>query len=189
MKLRPTFVGAMTGAVTATAALLAVPATADTSALARAAAPTTTHAGGWQRAPSDGFVSPAGDLCSFALRSETRFDRVFVRTTRTFPDGDPRRQEYAGPLVVRLVDQRTGVAVRRDLSGRAVATYRADGSYDFAISGPAAVGFHEGDGLPRGYYVLRGFHVVRFAADGTRTVLVDRGTERNVCRDLSLPAQ
>jgi hypothetical protein len=180
MKFRPSLTTTLT---TLAAAALVSPVTAGTAAPTSSAG-TTTEAGGWERSPSTGFESPAGTLCDFALRSETEFDQVYVRTTRTFADGTPRRQEYSGPLVVRLVNESTGASVERDLSGRAVATYRRDGSYDFAIWGPAAVGFHEGDGLRRGYYVLDGYHVVRFAADGTRTVVVDHGTERNVCRAL-----
>lgn len=173
----------MTGA----AALLSGPASAAGHLAAGAAG--AAGAGGWERSPSDGFVSPAGDLCRHALRSETLLDEVWVRTTRTFADGSPRRQEYAGPLVVRLSDETTGASVERDLSGRAVVTHHRDGSFDYAISGPVAVGFHDGDGLRRGYYVLDGYHVVRFAADGTRSVVVDRGTERDVCRDLARAAR
>jgi len=86
------------------------------------------------------------------------------------------RLQLAGrrPLLVRV----------HDLSGRAVLTYDPDGSYDFRLSGPAAVGFRRGDSLPRGSYVLRGYHVIRFAADGTRTLIIDRGTEENLCRKL-----
>lgn len=151
-----------------------------------AAAPPGTAAapGGWERYPAADFTSAAGDLCAFGFSSTVLFDQVYVRTTRTFADGTPRRQEYVGPLVVRLTNLTTGAAIVRDLSGRAVATYRKDGSYTFAISGPVAVGFRSGDSLPRGYYVLRGEHVVRFAASGTRTILVDRGREENLCRAL-----
>ncbi len=48
-----------------------------------------------------------------------------------------------------------------------------------------SIGFHLGDALPPGYYVLRGVHVVRFAADGTRTVVIDRGGEENLCATLA----
>lgn len=47
-----------------------------------------------------------------------------------------------------------------------------------------AVGFHPGDSRPPGYYVLRGEHTVQFAADGTRTITVDRGTEEDLCHTL-----
>lgn len=141
--------------------------------------------GGWVRYPASSFTSPAGDLCAFAFRSVPVFDQVYVRTTATFKDGSPRVQEYAGPLVVRLKNAPTGATIQRDLSGRAVAKYKTDGSYDLVISGPVAIGFRPGDSLPRGYYVLRGFHVVHFAADGTRTITKDGGSEENLCTPLA----
>ncbi len=147
--------------------------------------PQVLEAGGWQRSVTSDFTSPAGDLCRFAIRSEVLFDAVYVRTPATYADGSPRRQEYAGPLVVQVTNLATGASVQRDLSGRAVLVYDRDGSYDFRLSGPAAVGFRPGDSLPRGFYVLRGEHVIRFAVDGTRTITVDRGTEENLCRVLA----
>lgn len=149
------------------------------------AALTEERNGGWVRSPATNFTSPAGDLCPFELRSTVLFDRVYVRTTSTFPNGSPRRQEYAGPLVVRLTDASTGRSIVRDLSGRAVATYARDGSHDFTLDGPVAIGFRPDDSLPRGYYVLRGHHTVHFAADGTRTMTRDRGREENTCRTLA----
>jgi hypothetical protein len=143
-----------------------------------------TEAGGWERYEAADFTSPAGDLCRFPLTSKVLFDAEYVRTPASYPDGKPKRQEYVGPLVVRLTNDATGASIQRDLSGRAVLTYDPDGSYDFRLSGPAGVGFRPGDSLPRGFYVLRGYHVIRFAADGTRTITVDRGTEENVCRTL-----
>jgi hypothetical protein len=144
----------------------------------------TTEPGGWQPFEAADFNSPAGDLCSFAFTSKVLFDAEYVRTPATYPDGSPKRQEYVGPLVVQVTNNETGASVQRDLSGRAVLLYDPDGSYDFRLSGPAAVGFRRGDSLPRGFYVLRGYHVIRFAADGTRTITVDRGTEENLCRTL-----
>jgi hypothetical protein len=148
---------------------------------------TGPRGGGWERLPAESFTSPAGDLCPFPLRSDPLFDQVHVRTTSTFPDGSPRRQEYAGPLVVRLTNLDSGESIVRDLGGRAVATYAEDGSYDFRITGPAAVGFraYQGDSEPTGFWVLRGLHTVRFAADTTRSVIVDRGPEENVCTTLA----
>ena len=160
-----------------TAALL----TATLSGTAAAA----TEGPRWERSPAEDFTSPAGDLCPFTLHSEVLFDRVYVRTT-TYPDGSPRVQEFAGPLVVRLTDAETGRSVVRSLSGAARLTYDPDGAYDFALVGPAAVGFRtaNGDSLPTGYYVLDGRHVVRFGADGTRTLTADRGPEENICTTL-----
>jgi hypothetical protein len=161
--------------------------TAAGPAVAGTAQPAAVHIDGWQRVVTQPFTSPAGDLCPFALHSEPLVDQVYVRTTATFPDGSPQRQQYAGPLIVRLTNADTGASIVRNLSGAAVVTYAADGSYDFRMIGPAAVGFraYQGDNLPTGFYVLRGIHVVHFAADGTRTLTVDGGTEENVCVTLA----
>jgi hypothetical protein len=153
--------------------------------LAVLAAPAQADTGGWQRYRAASFTAGAGTLCPFALHSAVVFDREYVRTTATFPDGSPRSQEFAGPLVVRLTNLQTSRSVRRDLSARAVVRYAADGSYDLFLQGPAAVGFHPGDGLPPGYDVLRGTHTVHVAADGTRTLTRDGGTEEDVCRTLA----
>lgn len=104
-------------------------------------------------------TAPAGTLCRFTVHSGVPFDQEYVRSTETYTNGKPKTQEFVGPLVVRVVNRTSGRSVVRDLSGRAIADYGRDGSFDFRIQGPAA--------------------------DGTRTVLVDRGTEENLCATLS----
>lgn len=162
-------------------------ATGAAASPARAAG--TSAPGGWERYVAASFTAPAGTLCPFRLHSQVRFDEEYVRTTATYADGSPRTQEYVGPLVVRVTNRETGRSVRRDLSARAVVRYARDGGYDFELAGPAAVGFHPGDqGLRPGYWVLRGQHTVHFAADGTRSLTVDEGTEEDLCRTLTRPA-
>ena len=143
------------------------------------------EAGGWQRYHAQSFTTDPGDLCPFTLHSEVLFDQEYVRTTSTYADGKPQTQQFVGPIVVRITNRDSGRSVLRDLSARGVVDYRRDGSFDFRLQGPAAIGFHPGDALPPGYYVLRGVHVVRFAADGTRTVVIDRGSEENLCTTLA----
>lgn len=144
----------------------------------------STAAGGWHRYHAQPFTAPAGTLCPFRVHSQVLFDREYVRTTRAYPDGSPRTQQYVGPLVVRVTNTATGHSVRRDLSGRAVVQYARNGSFTYQLQGPVAVGFHPGDSLPPGYYVLRGEHTVHFTADGTRTITADEGTEENLCHTL-----
>lgn len=149
------------------------------------AASSGPNPGGWAPYRTDGFTRAAGELCPFALESRVAFDREFVRTTSTYANGDPKRQEYVGPLVVKVTNADTGRSVQRDLSARAVVTYDPDGAYAFDISGPVAVGFYDGDDLPQGFYVLRGRHTVRFEADGSRRLVADHGREENLCETLS----
>lgn len=141
--------------------------------------------GGWHRYRSEPFTAAAGTLCRFQLHSGIVLDREYSRTTARFADGSARTQEFVGPLVVRVTNVVTGRSVQRDLSARAVVQYHRDGSFEFHLQGPAAVGFHPGDRHRRGYFVLRGLHVVHFAADGTRTVTVDQGREENLCSTLT----
>jgi hypothetical protein len=102
----------------------------------------------WARYPAANFRSPAGDLCDFPLKSKVVFDKVYVRTTARFATGDPRRQEFSGPLTVRLTNQDTGFSVIRYLSAYAIARYQRDKGYTFAFYGPVAVGLRSGDTLP-----------------------------------------
>jgi hypothetical protein len=139
----------------------------------------------WARYPAANFTSPAGDLCDFPLKSTVVFDKVYVRTTARFATGGPRRQEFSGPLTVRLTNQETGFSVIRDLSAYAIARYKLDKSYTFVFYGPVAVGFRSGDTLPRGYYFLQGHHQVRFEPSGTRTLTADRGSKENICHTLT----
>lgn len=166
-------------------AAVAVVVVAAGTGTAAAADADGTNASAWQRYHAAPFTAAPGTLCTFGLRSDVVFDREYVRTTAVNADGSPRVQEFVGPLQVRLTNLTTHRAIVRDLSGRAVVTYRADGGFTYMMTGPVAVGFHPGDSLSPGYYVLRGNHTVRFAADGTRTVVVDDGTEENVCTTLS----
>lgn len=187
--MKPRTRPSLTALIALTAALLALGVAASSAAAtapsAASSMATGGNAGGWERFHAESFTAAAGTLCPFTLHSEVLFDREYFRTTRTYSNGDPRTQEYVGPLVVRVVNKDTGKSVVRDLSGRAVLEYAPDGSYDFRIQGPAAVGFHPGDSLPPGFYVLRGEHVVHFAADGTRTMVLDRGSEENLCTTLA----
>lgn len=150
----------------------------------RVAAATAVSPGGWHRYHAQAFTAAAGTLCPFTLRSQVLFDGEYVRTTATYGDGSPRIQEFVGPQVVRVTNRVSGRSVMRDLSGRAVVRYHRDGGFDFQMQGPVGVGFHPGDSRPTGYYVLRGEHTVRFSAAGRRTVIVDRGTEENLCHTL-----
>jgi hypothetical protein len=143
------------------------------------------QSGGWTRFYAEDFTRAAGELCPFALTSKVLLDREYVRTTSEFPNGDPRREEYVGPLVVRVTNVDTGRSVQRDLSARGVVTYDRDGSYSFALQGPAAVGFYPGDSLTPGYYVLRARHTVRFELNGTRHLIADHGRKENLCATLS----
>ena len=85
-----------------------------------------------------------------------------------------------------LTNDETGATYTVNSSGVAVQTLRPDGSLQtYETRGPVGLGFHATDvGLPRGYYIFRGHHVVDSAPDGTRTLTLDQGSEDNVCAHL-----
>jgi hypothetical protein len=91
-------------------------------------------------------------------------------------------QEFKGLLLVAVTNQSTGDTVRRNLSGHAVVTFREDGSIaTYEMRGPIGFGWAQGDTYARGFYRMNGYHLVAIDPSGTKTVLVDHGTEENLC--------
>ncbi|MGH3317520.1 MAG: hypothetical protein ACRDO0_15385 [Nocardioidaceae bacterium] len=180
-------VAARTAAVLAAGALtaaVAAPAAAHRS-------PTPDRSGWedlvWEPYRSQPFTSPAGQLCDFALQADPIEDEEMVATVARFPDGEPKVEAYKGRLVVRYTNVETGASTDKDLSGYAVVRYFEDGAYTMYMYGPVGVGFREADQYPRGMYVFDGFHVVHTGADPAdrdREVIVDSGTEHDICADL-----
>jgi hypothetical protein len=139
----------------------------------------------WEPYRTQGFTSPAGQLCDFTLQSEPIADEEMVATVSRFSDGSPRVQAFRGRLVVRYTNAASGATVDQDLSGHAVVRYFEDGASTMYTYGRVGVGFRETDPYPRGMYTLDGFHVVHTAADrDPRDMVLDGGTEHNVCDDL-----
>jgi hypothetical protein len=131
------------------------------------------------------FTSPAGMNCTFALRGEPVRDREEIATFATFADGSPRVQQIRGDLRVRYTNLATGRSRVVDLDGIGTIQYFADGGTRLYLDGPAAVGFAPSDPYPAGFYRLDGFHVVYTAPDrAVRRMVVDAGTEHDLCADL-----
>ena len=158
------------------------------------AAPAAASAGGagvraepWRPVVQEEWTAPAGRFCDFPLSLRVVSQDIRGRVLDRYDDGAVRVEEFAGPLVVDFVNGDTGASVRRDAGGRAVAEYRPDGRYrTYAMFGPVGLGMPDGaTGLPKGYYVVDGLHVVEFAESGARTVTTAYGTEDNVCGDLA----
>lgn len=163
---------------------VAAPATADRSA--------TPGSSGWddlvwEPYRTQPFTSPAGQLCDFTLHADPVADEEMVATVARFPDGSPKVEAYKGKLVVRYTNVETGATTDKDLSGNAVVRYFENGAYTMYMYGPVGVGFRETDRYPKGMYVFDGFHVVHTGADPAdrdRQVVVDGGTEHDICGDL-----
>ena len=138
----------------------------------------------WQPYPEGELLLPAGRYCDgFDVRSTPVRQDVRSRVVTRWDSGGARDTEYTGPLLVDATNTTTGKTVRLDLSGRAETLQRPDGSLAvYETDGPVGFGWPTGSvGLPQGYYVFRGRHVVRFPVDATRELVVDQGTESDVC--------
>ncbi|MEV0396141.1 hypothetical protein [Polymorphospora rubra] len=191
---RPALVGALvvsTLAVVPAAPAAAAPVAVAPPAPAVVAAAQATGWTGYQPEPwrpwiQEEWIAPAGRYCSFPLGVRVVSQDIRVRVLARHPGGAARLEEFAGPLTVDFVNVDTGASVRRDAGGSGVAEYRPDGSYArYTIVGPAGFGFRAGDGLPKGYYILDGLHVISFDADGIRRLAVGIGNRENVCDPLT----
>ncbi|GAA2513215.1 hypothetical protein GCM10010435_61250 [Winogradskya consettensis] len=114
-------------------------------------------------------------------------DAVYFKTLTTKPDGTPRTEAAAGPLVYRVTNVSTGEATRADASSSGLITHHDDGSQTWLLSGPLLVRFREGNGnLPRGLYDLTGVAWrIDISADGHLTVSGGYRIAKDVCATLS----
>jgi hypothetical protein len=137
---------------------------------------------GWQPAPSAPWDRAAGVLCDFPVHAEPISDHVRFRTLTTAP----RRELYAGELIVRVTNTATGRYYDADASGSALVTYNADGGSSWQVAGPTLIGFRSGGGtLPRGLWRLNGLYRIDFDAAGYKTVTTVAGHHEDVCTRLS----
>ena len=142
----------------------------------------------WQEYPEDELFLPADRYCGdFDVTSEPVFQDVQSRVTSRWDSGGARETEYTGPLLVDATNTTTGATVRLDLSGRAETLQRPDGSLAvYETKGPVGFGWPTGSvGLPQGYYVFHGRHVVEFPVGEPRRLVLDQGTETDVCAMLA----
>ncbi len=149
-----------------------------TSASASGATPES-----WQPYPEGTLTLPAARYCGdFDLRSTPVRQDVKSRVLERYDSGAIRVQEFTGLLLVDVTNLSTGTTARRNLSGHATVTFREDGSIEtYEMRGPIGFGWPQQDTYDRGFYVMNGYHVVTFDPSGARSMLVDRGTEENLC--------
>lgn len=138
--------------------------------------------GGWVPAPQAGYDQPAGARCDFAIHSEPILDEVRKLVLATYPDGSPKRELYAGDLIVEFTNKETGASTQVDASGTAMIDYGTDGSMTWYAVGPAIFGFRENGGnLPRGIWLIDGVYTIAFTPTFYKTVTMVRGTTNNIC--------
>jgi hypothetical protein len=144
---------------------------------------------GWEPYRTAPFRLAGGTRCPFGLVGTPVRDRERIRTLADFPDGRPKVQQVAGPLVVRYTNVDSGASVRRDLTGRTTISYGGDGSFTETLDhGSLAVGLAATDPGGPGFFVLSGtgfrLHV---SAEGGRTVSLGTGRVENLCTTLAAP--
>jgi hypothetical protein len=171
-------IGSGTAALSlALAAGIALPASASAAAPAGAA---TTG----EPVPAPPFTLPAGEVCPFAVHGEYPINE---QRGYTYTEADGSVDEVVvGRLVGVFTNVATGKSVRRDLSGNGFFRTAPDGTLLLAADGPALIGFHAGD-QPQKQLEINGAQsqvVVRFAASGQRTRLLQHGPYEDLCQTL-----
>lgn len=127
---------------------------------------------------------PADRYCGdFDLSATPLFQDIRYRVLSRWDSGGPRVTVYDGPLRTENTNQATGGSVVLNMSGRAETLQREDGSLaTYESKGPIGMGFPTGSvGLAPGFYLFEGRHVVEFPQSQPRRLVVDQGTETNVC--------
>jgi hypothetical protein len=137
----------------------------------------------WQPYPEGALSLPAERYCGdFDLLSTPIQQNVKSRVLERYSSGAPKVMEFTGLLRVEVTNLSSGQSVQANLSGHATVTFREDGSIEvYEMQGPIGMGWPQDDVYSRGFYLMNGYHVVEFAPNGHRTMLVDHGTETNFC--------
>ena len=197
MRFRHLAAGAAAGAAAAVAAALCVPAAAS-AAPASAAHASAAHAGAapasaatassvpWQQYRTAPWADAPGAVCTFGVTTSILVDQEQERRLASYPNGQPKLQEFRGPLVVQYTNTSTGQSVVRDLSGYGWFHYGADGSSEALIASHIGVTAPVGTtGFPAGEWVLTGQSLVSVDSSGTIRVQLLHATAENLCSTLS----
>jgi hypothetical protein len=175
------------GAAVVLATALSVSATAST-ATASAATAGAAAAGNaaWQPYRTAPWTDAPGAVCSFGVAATPVNDQEQYRTLASYPDGDPRLQEFRGPLFVQYTNMSTGASVVRDLSGYGWFHYGADGSIDIHVASHIGLTVDVGNaGFPAGEWVISGPSEVTVSSSGAIGIRLIDATAENLCQTLS----
>lgn len=144
---------------------------------------------GWEPAPQGDNTLPAARYCrTFDLELDSISEDVRSKVLSRWDNGKPKDTYYTGPLTVRAENLTTGKAKNYDMGGDALESDYPTGNWHvYRTHGPVGIGMPIGAsrGMPASYYVMDGYHVLRFNADNTeRTLTVRRGPETDICAAL-----
>jgi hypothetical protein len=166
----------------ASAAVLLVTALGVPTAASAATASTVP----WQPYRTAPWTDAPGAVCSFGVAATIVYDQEQYRTLARYPNGDPRLQEFRGPLFIRYTNTSTGDSVVRDLSGYAWFHYGLDSGLDAFIASHIGVTVHVGNtGFPAGEWIMSGRSEVTVSGTGTINVQLIHATAENLCLTLS----
>lgn len=144
---------------------------------------------GWIRYHQPDLDVKAGVACAFAVHEKVIKDREFYRTTSTWSNGNPRSQQWRGPLVMRYTNKRTGRSIAYDLSGHARIDYYRDGDFRYILVESGHFGATVGRGnVPTSLYRVGGHGSSMTATHGGYDTLrlSPAGTAQNICFALSV---
>ena len=140
----------------------------------------------WQPYRTAPWTDAPGAVCTFGVAATIVTDQEQFRTLASYPNGNPRLQEFRGPLVIRYTNQATGASVVRDLSGYGWFHYGSDGSIDAFIASHIGVTVPVGNsGFPAGEWVITGRSEVTVSSAGAIDVRLINSTAENLCQTLS----
>jgi hypothetical protein len=140
----------------------------------------------WQPYHTALWTDAPGAACTFGVAVTIMTDQEQYRTLSSYPSGNPRLQEFRGPLVIRYTNQATGDSVVRDLSGYGWFHYGSDGSIDAFIASHIGVTVPVGNsGLPAGEWVITGRSEVTVSSAGAINVRLINATAENLCQTLA----
>lgn len=152
----------------------------------------------WHRAPTPASSIPwkpyrtkpwhdaPGKVCKFGVNVTIVRDHEQYRTLSSYPNGDPRVQEFRGPLFVRYTNTSTGKSVVGNLSGYGWFYYPASGGLDAYIPNHIDVTVPVGNrGFPAGEWIVSGRSLVIIDSTGAISIVLIRATTENICRTLT----
>jgi hypothetical protein len=144
---------------------------------------------GWIRYHQPDFSLDAGVACDFGVDATVVRDREFYKDVGFYSDGTVKTQLWKGPLVMDFTNTDTGVTIRRDLSGRSIQEYDADGEFTSILiqQGNFAAVLPPGSDPGFGFYRVSGeWSSLTVNPDGTRTIALGvNGTAENMCDAMS----
>jgi hypothetical protein len=140
----------------------------------------------WQPYRTAPWTDAPGAVCTFGVAATIVTDQEQYRTLASYPNGNPRLQEFRGPLAIRYTNQSNGDSVVRDLSGYAWFHFGSDGSIDAFIASHIGVTIHVGNsGFPAGEWVITGRSEVTVSSAGAISVRLIDATAENLCQTLA----